>query len=259
MKANTRWREASLLILALLMSVNAHGALINRGSGMIYDTVLNITWLQNANLMQTSGFDFDGIGNHASVSNWAANLEFGGYTDWRLPSIKPGDGSNIYDWSFSFNGSTDRGFNNASVQSELAYMFYVNLANVSFYAPSGVGNQPGSHALNTSFVDAESGETYNFENIGMTYWAKEVNNPFLNVGWAFNFKNFNGISLGDQQLHTTSAKLSGWAVRDGDVASTLSVNNDPPSDPNGIPEPGTLGLLFFGTAGFLALRRQSRR
>jgi len=35
-------------------------ALVDRGGGMIHDTVLNITWLQDANYAQTSGYDADG-------------------------------------------------------------------------------------------------------------------------------------------------------------------------------------------------------
>ena len=34
-----------------LTSTISHAALVNRGGGLIYDTVLNITWMQNANLL----------------------------------------------------------------------------------------------------------------------------------------------------------------------------------------------------------------
>jgi hypothetical protein len=34
--------------------------LIDRGGGLIYDTVLDIKWLQDANYAQTSGYDDDG-------------------------------------------------------------------------------------------------------------------------------------------------------------------------------------------------------
>ena len=47
------------LILALLAGLTFSGAaqstLIDRGGGLIYDTVFDITWLQDANYAKTSG------------------------------------------------------------------------------------------------------------------------------------------------------------------------------------------------------------
>ena len=37
------------LLAVLLIAGRAQATLINRGGGLIYDNVLNITWLQNAN------------------------------------------------------------------------------------------------------------------------------------------------------------------------------------------------------------------
>jgi hypothetical protein len=47
-----RLTAISLTLLAVLIlgSVPAYAGLINLGNGLIYDTVLNATWLQNANL-----------------------------------------------------------------------------------------------------------------------------------------------------------------------------------------------------------------
>ena len=38
------------------MGLPAGATLIDRGGGLIYDTVLNITWLQDANYAQTMGY-----------------------------------------------------------------------------------------------------------------------------------------------------------------------------------------------------------
>jgi hypothetical protein len=35
----------------------SNAALIDRGGGLIYDTDLSITWLQDANFAKTSGYD----------------------------------------------------------------------------------------------------------------------------------------------------------------------------------------------------------
>ena len=54
-------RQTGTLLLALSMifaySISANGELINRGGGLIYDTDLDVTWLQDANYAMTSGYD----------------------------------------------------------------------------------------------------------------------------------------------------------------------------------------------------------
>ncbi|MCP4407494.1 MAG: DUF1566 domain-containing protein, partial [Gammaproteobacteria bacterium] len=43
-------------LLALGMAGTVQATLIDRGGGLIYDDVLNITWLQDANYAETSGY-----------------------------------------------------------------------------------------------------------------------------------------------------------------------------------------------------------
>ena len=75
-----------ILLAALLGTQSgAHAALIDRGNGLIYDSSRNITWLQDANLAKTSGFDDDGRMTWDEAMNWASALDFSGYSDWRLP------------------------------------------------------------------------------------------------------------------------------------------------------------------------------
>ena len=66
------------LIFLLLLSFNATAALYNRGNGLIYDDVLDITWLQDANYAQTSGYDADGKMSWMDANTWASNLSLGG-------------------------------------------------------------------------------------------------------------------------------------------------------------------------------------
>ena len=79
------------IIFLLLLSFNATAALYDRGNGLIYDDVLDITWLQDANYAQTSGYDNDGKMSWADASAWSSNLSFGNAENWRLPIINTPD------------------------------------------------------------------------------------------------------------------------------------------------------------------------
>ena len=67
------------LALWALFSGAIRAELHDRGNGLIYDDVLNITWLQNAKSGSNRKWK--------EAVEWAANLEFQGYDDWRLPSM----------------------------------------------------------------------------------------------------------------------------------------------------------------------------
>ena len=118
------------LIFLLLLSFNASAALYDRSNGLIYDDVLDITWLQDANYAQTSGYVAQNetvidaanrtpndIWNNGEMGweaalNWTQQLEYEGFNNWRLPSASE---------------NPQAGFNQSS--SELGHMFYVNLGN----------------------------------------------------------------------------------------------------------------------------------
>ena len=85
---------------------NANSALIDRGGGLIYDTVLDVTWLQDANFAQTSGYDNDGRMSWDAAAAWAEQLQYGGHIDWRLPKVSPVDGS-TFNLNYVHDGSTD--------------------------------------------------------------------------------------------------------------------------------------------------------
>ena len=74
----------ALATAGLLSSGAVQAALNDRGGGLIFDDVLNITWLADANYAQTSGFIsvFGVFGSNGGMpfsqaNTWAANLSFG--------------------------------------------------------------------------------------------------------------------------------------------------------------------------------------
>lgn len=67
------------LLLTLFLTAPSGAELLDRGSGLIYDDILDITWLEHANY---SG----GTMTWDVAMSWADNFTFQGYSDWRLPA-----------------------------------------------------------------------------------------------------------------------------------------------------------------------------
>jgi len=86
----------SALAVGLAFSIPAHSALHDRGGGLIYDDVLNVTWLQDA------AYTFGPPGTSFLVwqdaLSWADNLTYFDpvrnqtLSDWRLPRVRPVNG-----------------------------------------------------------------------------------------------------------------------------------------------------------------------
>jgi len=72
---------AAVIVASGSLSV-AQAELIDRGNGLIYDDVLNITWTQDASLGVTSG-----LHTWDRAVEWVDGLMFQGFDDWRLPSM----------------------------------------------------------------------------------------------------------------------------------------------------------------------------
>jgi hypothetical protein len=240
-------KNAVVVGMLVLLLGNAQAELFDRGGGLLYDDVLKVTWLQDANYAKTTGYDDDGRMVWAAAKGWAANLVYGGYSDWRLASNTPvgADWDHNWprptDWNYnqSIDGSTDIGWNITSTHSELSYMYYVNLglkggySTTNVYQPdSGIfGNGTGGGQKDVGLVDNLQGNVY---------WSgtPHVYDPD-NYGWAFI------TGGGYQNYYHRNQLLSAWAVRDGDVAAP-------------IPEPETYAMLLAGL-GLLGLTARRRR
>ena len=178
--------------------------LLDRGNGLIYDPDLDITY-----------YDFSfGPTSWSAASDWANNLVFGGFDDWRLPKMR--DASPNFDQNCSFNsffdasGSADRGWNKAS--SELGHLFYEELDGVPLFDEAAVCDF-GSPNPNPGLVNG----TGPFQNLqfAAAYWTST---PEFSASHHWNF----GLSHGGQGTSINNPTEGGYAiaVRDGDVRST---------------------------------------
>ncbi len=89
--------------LTFLISSTANAALVTRLSGQaLYDTILDVTWLRGGSNSIAAGTRFDDGASNTdgrmtwdSANNWAASLNVGGVTDWRLPTVGPINGTDF--------------------------------------------------------------------------------------------------------------------------------------------------------------------
>lgn len=74
----------------MIAPFTASADFIDRGNGMIYDDVLDITWVQDFNLAATLGAgDGTGLMTWDDAAAWVDSLTVGGFDDWRLPTFDP--------------------------------------------------------------------------------------------------------------------------------------------------------------------------
>ena len=216
----------------LFTSGASQAALYDRGSSLIYDDVLDVTWLQDANYSKTTGYSSDGSMTWVEADAWAQSLDVSGITNWRLPSTKDfgGDGCN---WSESSNGGggTDCGYSVAPTSSEMANLFHTTLGNNAYNTWPWADNTYNGLKNSGLFINIQPN----------TYWSSTVYALDPNSRWFFSF----GTGLQRQVPLYENAMLYAWAVHDGDVAA--------------IPEPETYAMLLIGLAmmGFVVRRRRN--
>jgi hypothetical protein len=251
---------------------SAQASLYDRGNGLVYDDILNITITKDVSLFQTRATSDTNLvnkiiadigtvadsyfgphvltsndfhSNFGSVTWWGAQAwigylnfhNFDGYNDWRLPKVSPVNGSSFND-NWSYDGSTDNGWNITSKQSELAYLYNVELHNLGYVGnPSKASFQDAANAGSTdSFTTLQSSWTG-------TEYTPPVNKPqVLDNGSAWYFQVSGG---GQSAVLKSNYDLFAWAVRTGDVAP--------------VPIPGANWLFASGLVGLLSFTRRKKQ
>lgn len=212
--------------LLCFLGVTANAALIDRGGGLIYDTDLDLTWLADANAARGSAFDdgtntTDGRMSWASATAWAASLNVGGVSGWRLPAtLDPDTACTNLDGSPS---GTNRGF--TCTGSEMGHLFYAEL-----------GGTPNSTIFNSLDPDLAL-----FSNLDAgQFWSGTTEAGFPDYAWTFVF-----TQGAQSDAFKTTNFISGWAVHAGDVAL--------------VPAPGAAWLLGTGIVAGIGVMRRRRR
>lgn len=220
---------ATLLTAGAFYSSIASATLISRTGGMVYDTVLNITWLADANYAKTQYLqsggtqgDSDGRMTWVQADAWAKNLVYGGYDDWRLPS------------ALNTNG-TGPCIGYYCSESELGNLFYNSFSGIAGTSNGFTNNDPDL----TLFTNIQ-----HILGVGLPnpyYWTSTLSGTFQAVDFFMN--------SGLQHLGSRGTAEFVWAVRDGDVAA-VSV----------VPVPATIWLfgLVFGILSIMQKIRSSR-
>ena len=210
----------------------AQAVLFDRGGGLIYDDVFDITWLQDANLCATNpanpacvaaNANANGSMNFANANIFANNLVFGGFDNWRLPITNQPDPT----CSGQIVFTPPQGFFFNCTGSEMGHLF--NVDGITASAPGLFSNI----------------QTLQFDR----YWSSTVFelNPGSTIIFRFDFSSgFQGA--GSNALLNFFA----WAVRPGDVVASVP-------EPSPVPEPSILLLIGTGSVGFLSFSQRKRR
>lgn len=242
----TSCRKMGIAALLATITVSAQANLVGRdldgnlanGAEAYYDTVLGVTWLRDANYVVTSGYAADGALTWGAANAWVSGLNAYGVTGWRLPKVQPINGTSFqyFDSSNQFAGTRDESFNITSARSELAYMFHVNLGNLSSYDTGG-NARPGISGADWGLVNSGP-----FIHVGNdVYWTGVEYEPSTNKGWGF--QTYSGFQTSFPKLYP----LLAWAVHDGDIGVAV------------VPEPASVVLMLLGLSIVPACARRQMR
>ena len=196
-----------LALVGLTVSLSVNAALSIRdldgnwsnGHEGVYDDVLDITWLADANYAKTIGSNVgfsSGLMEWHDAQNFVDNLTIGGFENWRLPEISCGY-NNLYGCS-SVN-------NQAGELYELIINSLGNIEHVEKINPTTF--------FSYSFLDAFNGQEYTFIGLppaGQIWYSTPLGGSY-GGHWTFTGLRNHNIVSGWAQV---------WAVHDGDIGAS---------------------------------------
>lgn len=139
----------------------------------------------------TSGYDEDGLMTWQQANDWATQLVYGDYDNWRLPTTLQPDLSCQYQ-------SSDNTFSYGSycTGADMGHLFYIDLSGESGQTISSIGDL----------------DLLKFQNLNDDfYWTDTEVSHFTTYAWYF------GFNAGTQGSLSKDREMYAWAVADGDV------------------------------------------
>ena len=168
------------------------------------------------NYARTSGYDADGRMTWAAAGEWANNLVYGGFSDWRLPTLNSGDTS--CSRNFNPGGGFPRQYGGSNCTGgEMSRLFVADL-----------GNKAGESVLNPTGDTAEQiANLALFGNVqSYVYWSGLEYAPDTSLAWGF-YTYDGSQGLVDKYYDA----LYAVAVRPGDVASVCGSGTEAATSP----------------------------
>ncbi len=158
---------------------------------------------------------------------WADTLVYGGYNDWRLPTLNPSD--TTCSKNFDPGGSFGLQYlGTGCTGGELSHLFVTDLGNQAF---TSVLDQVGDTAEQIANLAL-------FSNVqSFVYWSGTEYAPSPSFAWTFL------TGDGRQGFGDKDVALFAVAVRPGDVAAA-------------VPEPQSLALVLLALGAAVAVRRK---
>ena len=206
-------------ITSLTFSSFSDAAFIDAGNGMVYDSLLDVTWLQDANYAATQYVDSggaegdaDGLMSWYDATAWTASLSVGGVSGWRIPTTNPTGSPRPNDTGESPHSG-----------NEIGWLWY-QLGPGGDYIDSSTDISP---FINLSFQI----------NGSEWYWTSNETSPTDATRFSMN--------CGCWDSPSKTNEYYAWAVHSGNVA--------------GVPEPSIFLLMLTGLVGLGFARRRKKQ
>lgn len=202
-------RTSVLVVLGLCFATQATADLIDNGDGTVTDTSTGLMWLQNPKLAGAPT-------SWSEAMAWAENLDFAGYTDWRLPNGGFVSGFCVEGGTLS-NGGCNMGYYISRPSAQLASLYLTTLGNQPYCAYDD--------PTTTLPVCDESDKNPSWTNPSNRGPFDDVNGSFwTNTGLGSTIATYFDMATGFQGF--TAPQLAyayAWAVRGAQPEANLSI------------------------------------